>query len=84
MHKIKEDGKNGTVDVQGDRIVRTIKKTLGRDDTQTIPVRSIHEVKVDRKLMGSDVVVVSTSAKSYTWKSPTAEALSDEILNAMA
>lgn len=84
MHKIKEDGRNGTVEVQGDRIVRTIKKMVGRDDTQTIPVKSVHEVKVDRRLGRSDVVTLRTSVASYEWKTSEAEALAEEILGVMA
>lgn len=83
MHKIKESGRNGTVEVQSDRIVRTIKKILGRDDTQVIPVKSIHEVKIDRKIIGSDIVQVRTSADTYRWKCSSAESLVDEILNIM-
>jgi hypothetical protein len=78
-YKVREEGKNGTVQVLPDRIVRTIKKHLGRDDTQTIPLKAVHEVKIERRIGRGDTVKIATSAGSYEWKSGAAQALHDEI-----
>ena len=47
--KIHEEGRTGTVEVLDDRIVQTLKKRLGRDDTQTIPIRAVTTVHHDRR-----------------------------------
>lgn len=78
-YKVREEGKNGTVQVLPDRLVRTVKKHLGRDDTQTIPMKAIHEVKIERKIGRGDTVKVTTSASTYEWKCGDAQALHDEI-----
>ena len=49
MFTIREDGKNGTVEIAEGRIIRTRKKTMGKDDIQTIPVKAITAVSHDRK-----------------------------------
>jgi hypothetical protein len=55
-YMVKEEGKNGKVEVFDDRIVRTRKKTLGKDDVQTIPIKAVTGVSHDRKTLGSDEV----------------------------
>lgn len=51
-YMVREDGKNGTVEILDDRIIRTRKKRLGKDDTQTIPLKAISAVSHDRKTLG--------------------------------
>ena len=71
--KIREDGKNGTVEVQADRIIRTRKKTMGKDDVQTIPIKSISGIHHDRKTLGTDLVKLDVGSISYEWKVAGAE-----------
>ena len=66
-YKIHESGRNGTVEVLDDRIVRTLRKRLGRDDTQTIPMRAVVAVHHARRA-GRDKVRLDTSGQSYEWK----------------
>jgi hypothetical protein len=55
-------GKNGTVEVLEDRIVRTRKKLVGKDDVQTIPVKAVTAVSHDRKTLGTDEVKLTVGA----------------------
>jgi hypothetical protein len=55
-------GKNGTVEVLEDRIVRTRKKLVGKDDVQTIPVKAVTAVSHDRKTLGTDEVKPTVGA----------------------
>jgi len=71
--KIREDGKNGTVELHADRIIRTRKKTMGKDDIQTIPIKSISGVHHDRKTLGTDLVKLDLGSVSYEWKVAGAE-----------
>lgn len=82
-YTIKEDGKNGTVTVYEDRIIRVIKKTMRKDDIQTIPIRSIDGVYHNRKTVKSDIVTLNVNARSFEWKTKAAEALVAEIHEAM-
>jgi len=77
-YKIHESGRNGTVEVLNDRIVRTLKKRLGRDDTQTIPMRAVVAVHHDRRT-GRDKVRVDTSGQSYEWKVTDGKSLVEEL-----
>lgn len=72
---IREDGKNGTVEVFADRIVRTRKKRVGKDDHQTIPMKSISGVHHNRKTVGTDIVKLDVGSVSYEWKVSNAEAM---------
>ena len=65
---IREDGKNGTVLLTADRLVRTRKKLAGKDDVQTIPIKSITGVHHDRKTLGTDLVKLDVGSVSYEWK----------------
>ena len=76
--KIHEEGRNGTVEVFDDRIVRTLKKRLGRDDTQTIPIRAVTAVHHDRRT-GRDRVRLDTAGASYEWKVSNGRQLVDEL-----
>jgi hypothetical protein len=73
IFKIREDGKNGTVEIQADRIIRTRKKTMGKDDIQTIPIKSISGIHHDRKSLGTDLVKLDVGSVSYEWKVSDAE-----------
>jgi len=65
---VREDGKNGSVEVTPTMIVRTIKKRLGRDDQEMIPMKAISSARHDRKRVGTDVVTLHTSGKVFEWK----------------
>jgi hypothetical protein len=41
-------GRNGTVEILDDRIVRTRKKLMGQDDVRTIPIKAVTGVSHDR------------------------------------
>ena len=76
-YTIKEDGKNGSVEIDSGDIVRTYNKRLGRDDEVRIPLRTVKSVDLDRQ-MGGDVVKVVTSDATFEWK------LSDDDANMSA
>ena len=78
-HTVKEAGKNGTVEVYADRIIRTMKRTFGKDDVQTIPIRAVTAVTLNRRTFGASEVTVTVGAMHYVWKSSTAEALANQI-----
>jgi hypothetical protein len=82
-YTVKEEGKNGTIEVQPDRIVRTIRKLIGRDDTQTIPLKSVTAIRHDRKMLGSDYVQLDAGIATYTWKVKDAESLVHEVQTLM-
>lgn len=82
-YSIKEEGKNGTVEVFDDRIVRTRKRTIGKDDIQTFPIKAVTSVSHDRKMIGSDLVRITFGSVSYEWKVGNAEALVAEIHSKM-
>jgi len=77
-YKIHESGRNGTVEVLDDRIIRTLKKRLGRDDTQTIPMRAVVAVHHDRRA-GRDRVRLDTGGSSYEWKVSDGKGLVEEL-----
>jgi hypothetical protein len=78
-YMVKEEGKNGKVEVFDDRIVRTRKKTLGKDDVQTIPFKAVTGVSHDRKTLGSDGVKLIVGSVTYEWKVKNAEAMVAEL-----
>jgi hypothetical protein len=78
-YMVREDGKNGTVEIFADRIVRTRKKLVGKDDVQTIPMRSITGVAHDRKTLGTDEVKLQIGSVAYEWKVKDAEAMVAEL-----
>lgn len=78
-YTIREEGRNGTVEVFADRIVRTRKKHLGKDDVQTIPMKAVTAVSHDRKTLGADEVKVQVGSVSYEWKAKDAERLVAEL-----
>ena len=81
---VREDGKNGTVAVHDDRIVRTFKKRIGKDDINTIPVKAITSIHHDRKTIGTDIVHLQVgSAVTYEWKIKNAEQMVTAVQQAM-
>jgi hypothetical protein len=72
-YTIREDGKNGTVEIFDDRVVRTRSKRVGKDDVQTFPIKAITAVTHDRKTLGTDEVKIQFGSISYEWKVKDAE-----------
>lgn len=82
-YNIREDGKNGTVQVLPDRLVRTRKKTIGKDDVQTFPLKAITGIQHDRKVLGTDLVRITFGSVSYEWKVSDAERFVAEVQSQM-
>lgn len=82
-YSIFEDGKNGTVHFEPQRLVRRVKKLVGKDDVQTIPIRAITAVSIDRKMVGKPVVTLTTSGDRYEWKMAKGEEFKAQLDNAM-
>lgn len=76
---VREDGKNGTIEIQQGAIVRTIKKRIGKDDVLTIPIRSVAAVHHDRKTLGTDIVTVNSAGQKYSWKVSNAQPFVDAL-----
>jgi len=83
VYMIREDGKNGSVEIFPDRIVRTKKKMVGKDDVQTFPIKAITGVSHDRKTLGTDQVLIQFGSVSYEWKVKDAEAMVSELHSIM-
>lgn len=82
-YMIREDGKNGSVEILEDRIVRTRKKLVGKDDVQTFPIKAVTSVAHDRKTLGTDEVKIQFGSVAYEWKVKDAEAMVAELHNKM-
>jgi Short C-terminal domain len=80
---VREEGKNGRVEIFEDRIVRTRKKTIGKDDVQTIPIPAVTGVSHDRKSLGTDEVKLTVGSVTYEWKVKNAEAMVAELHSKM-
>lgn len=78
-YMVREDGKNGTVEILEDRLVRTRKKMVGKDDVQTIPVKAVTGVAHDRKALGTDEVKLTVGSVTYEWKVKDAERMVAEL-----
>ena len=78
-YMVREDGKNGTVEITDDRLIRTRKKVVGKDDVQTIPLTAITSVSHDRKTIGTDLVQLVAGPVSYEWKVKDAERMVAEL-----
>lgn len=78
-YKIREQGKNGRVEVHPDRLVRTIKHRITKDDVQMIPMRNITSVHHDRKTIKTDKVQLQAGVVSYEWKVSKADEFVDEV-----
>ena len=83
-YKIREGGKNGSVEIVEGTLVRTISKRLGKDDRQMIPLKGISSVNHDRKRMKTDDVTIITSGASFTWKVANADDFVAELNKALA
>ena len=82
-YTVREDGKNGTVEVLPDRIVRTFKKLIGKDDVNTIPIKAVTSIHHDRKTLGTDLVRIQVGMVTYEWKVKGAEQMVAEVQQAM-
>ena len=80
---VREDGKNGTVEVFQDRIVRTFKKLIGKDDINTIPIKAVTSIHHDRKTLGTDLVRIQVGTVTYEWKVKDAEQMVAEVQKAL-
>lgn len=79
-YTVKEQGKNGTVEIIGATIVRTIRKVIGKDDVTTIPLRMVASVHLNRRTMGADVVTVTTTGgQTFEWKTSGASDIANSI-----
>jgi hypothetical protein len=83
VYSIREDGKNGTVQVLPDRLVRTRKRTMGKDDVQMFPIKAVTGIQHDRKLLGTDLVRITFGSVSYEWKVSDAERFVAEVQSQM-
>ena len=82
-YTVREEGKNGTVEVLPDRIVRTFKKLIGKDDVNTIPIKAVTSIHHDRKTLGTDLVRIQVGTVTYEWKVKDAEQMVAEVQKAM-
>lgn len=73
-YTVKESGNNGSVEVRKDKVVRSFKKRLRRDEKDEIPIERVVSVSLDRQ-MGGDVVTVRTKDTAYNWKLKDADAM---------
>ena len=78
-YMIREEGKNGEVEIWPDRIVRLRKKAFGKTDTQMIPVRNITAVHHDRRTLGTDEVQLQAGVVTYAWRVKNAEEMVAEL-----
>ena len=83
MYRIREQGKNGTLAITPDFLIRTINRRLRRD-RETIPLRAITSVRHDRKRLKTDDVQVVTSGQVWVWKVKNAEKFVAELNQALA
>ena len=83
VYQIREDGKNSTVEVLDDCVIRTRKKTIGKDDIQTFPIKSVTSVSLDRNPFGTDQVRIQFGSVSYEWKVKDAEQMVADVHSKM-
>jgi hypothetical protein len=76
---VREEGKNGRIEILDDRIVRTRSKRLGKDDVQTIPMKAVTGVSHDRKTLGTDEVKLTVGSVTYEWKVKNAGEMVSEL-----
>ena len=81
-YKIKESGVNGKVKIENGMIVRTMRKFLGKNDSQTIPVASVTHTEIDRQLIGSDTLKAFVGQQTFQWKMPEAQSFVNELMAA--
>ncbi len=78
-YMIREGGKNGSVEIFDDRLVRERKKRVGKTDLQTIALRHVSGVHHDRKSVGTDLVRLDVGSVSYEWKVKNTEEMVAEL-----
>jgi hypothetical protein len=78
-YMIREEGKNGKLEIFDDRIVRTRMKRIGKNDVQTIPMKAITGVSHNRKTLGTDEVELTVGSTTYEWKVKHAEEMVQEL-----
>ena len=83
-YQIRESGKNGSVQIQADHLLRILKKHVGANDRQIIPLKGISSVQQDRKRLKTDDVTVITSGATFTWKVSKAEKFVEELNRAIS
>ena len=83
MYRIREKGKNGTLEITSDLLIRTIRRRL-RGEWETIPLREITSVRHDQKQMRTDDVKVVTSGQVWEWKVKNAEEFVADLNQALA
>jgi hypothetical protein len=71
---IREAGKNGSVQVFDDRLERTLKNRITKNDIQIIPLRSVTSVSQDRKMVRTDKVKLVVGIETHMWRVKNAEA----------
>ena len=83
MYRIREKGKNGTLEITSDLLIRTIRRRF-RGERETIPLREITSVRHDQKQMRTDDVKVVTSGQVWEWKVKNAEEFVADLNQALA
>jgi hypothetical protein len=74
LYAIREDGKTGRVEVLADRIIRTRKKLVGKDDVQVIDLVGMASGAEGVAITGhTDEVKLTVGSISYEWKVENAE-----------
>ena len=79
VYAIREDGKNGTVQIFNDRLIRIRKKHFGKEDRQVIPLKAISSFSHDRRMLGTDIVYLNVGSLTYEWKVSQAESMVAEL-----
>ena len=80
---IKEEGKNGSVEVTDTGLTRRAKKLIGRDDTMFINYDRINSVTHISKMIGADLIEVIVGGEVYLWKCAEAGKLARIINDSM-
>ena len=76
---IKENGKNGSIEVSETGLTRKDKKLIGRDNTTFINYSRINSVTHVSKMIGADNVEVVVGGDVYVWKCADASKLATLI-----
>lgn len=73
--KVKEDGKNGTVEVADQGVTYTDKKLIGRDNVTWYKYNRIEYVTLISRMIGSDIAEISVGGTVCQWKTSNAKKL---------
>jgi hypothetical protein len=79
MFKIKESGKNGIVEMTDKGLIRTIRKTIGKDDTQFFPWSAVSHTQINRKMVGASTLIVFVGVRQYEWKTNQASEIATAV-----